>query len=82
MEEVTGVEGKVGEIKINDTTTIVVSVSDWRDVTRLDIRKYVDTKAYKGFTKQGISIPMEMVEELCGIISTVVQNIKGLDTSE
>ena len=82
MEEFVEVEGKVGEIKINDTTTIVVSVSEWKNKTRLDIRKYVSTDAYKGPTKGGVSIPIEKVGELDDIINTVVQNIAGLTTSE
>lgn len=60
---------ELGRIKKNDTTEIVVQTSEFRGETGLDIREYVTTKTYTGFTKRGVRIPMANVEELKKLIA-------------
>ena len=62
---------KVGEIDLKPSSTIVVSVTEWKGQKRVDIRKYVNSETFQGFTRQGISIPIDKVDELRKLLEGV-----------
>ena len=69
---------KVGEIDLKPTSSIVVSVTEWKGQKRVDIRKYVNSETFQGFTRQGISIPIEKVDELKKLLEDVNHEIEEL----
>ena len=62
---------KIGEIGLKPTSSVVVSVTEWKRQKRVDIRKYVNSETYQGFTREGISIPVEKVDELRKLLEGV-----------
>jgi len=54
-------------IKISDSEEIHVQESVFRK-GRIDIRRFVRTKRYTGYTKQGFTLPKEKVKELLSAI--------------
>lgn len=62
---------EVGRIKKSDSTDIVVKVSEYRGLKGVDIREYVQSKKYTGFTKNGIRIPIDKWNEFADIVEKV-----------
>jgi hypothetical protein len=54
------------EIEINDHDKLVISVKRKGDLglPHVDIRHYVTSETYTGFTKKGINLPVELIDEL------------------
>ena len=59
------------KMKVNDTTEIRIDKKNFKGKDLLDIRKYFIEKPvgegkppYTGYSKQGISIPIEIAEEI------------------
>jgi DNA-directed RNA polymerase subunit F len=65
------VDEELGRIKVNDTTDIVVRIVEYKGEKRLDIRKYVTSQRYTGWSPQGISIPLENVKEIKEILEKI-----------
>ncbi|VVB71746.1 Transcriptional Coactivator p15 (PC4) [uncultured archaeon] len=51
---------ELGRLKKNDTTEIVVQKTEFRGSVGIDIREYVTSDRYTGWSKNGIRIPVEM----------------------
>lgn len=64
-------EKEIGEVKIDDTRSIKVRVSEWRGVMRVDVRQFLNTANYKGPTKKGISIPLANYPAVLEILNKV-----------
>jgi len=64
-------EDEIGRIKLNDSTDIVVRIVEFKGQKRLDIRKYVTSEKYTGWSPKGISIPLENVKEIKEIINKI-----------
>ena len=61
------------EVMISEQRKVVVQRSKFRGGETLDIRTWLETPNYKGFTKKGINIPIEKGEELAQKILKVVK---------
>ena len=61
------------EVVISERKKVVVQKSKFRGADTLDIRTWVETPDYKGFTRKGINIPIEKGEELAQKILKVVK---------
>jgi hypothetical protein len=61
------------ELPISDTATLVFSVKRQGDLglPHVDIRTYVNTSTYVGFTKKGINFPLELLELFIETINEV-----------
>ena len=61
-------EVKPSTLKIDDSRKIVCSIKRGGDLGLLtvDVRQYVTTDVYTGYTKKGITIPFELLDELIG----------------
>jgi hypothetical protein len=50
---------EIGRVSLKDDTDIIVSTGKFKNVDRVDIRKWLKSDKFTGYTKQGISIPKE-----------------------
>jgi hypothetical protein len=54
---------EIGRIRKNETTEIVVQKTEFRGSEGVDIREYVTSERYTGWSKNGIRIPVEKWKE-------------------
>ena len=62
---------EIGRIKKSDTTEIVIKVDEFRGEKGINIREYITTERYTGFTKQGTRIPADKWNEFKAIINKI-----------
>lgn len=62
---------ELGRIRLNDTTEVVIRQTEFKGQHYIDVRKYLKSATYTGWTKQGISIPVGQFEELLAILKGV-----------
>ena len=62
-------EKELGRIQLTPKTSIVVVENEWKGVKLLQIRKYIVSEKYTGWTKDGIAIPIEFKTQLQAILS-------------
>lgn len=63
--------GEMGRIKKNDTTEIVVQKTEFHGSVGIDIREYVTSERYTGWSKNGIRIPVEKWKDFKDILDKV-----------
>lgn len=63
----------VEEIQITESRKVVIQRSQFTGVDTLDIRTWLKTPTFEGFTRKGVNIPIEKGEELAQKILKVVQ---------
>jgi hypothetical protein len=69
-------EKEFGRIKKNSTTEIVIRVSEYKGSVGLDIREYVKSDRYTGWSKSGVRIPEDHICELGKIIAEACKEIR------
>ena len=62
---------ELGRLRKNDTTEIVVQKTEFRGSVGIDIREYVTSDRYTGWSKNGIRIPIEMWQNFKEILERV-----------
>ena len=62
---------EIGRIKKSDTTEIVIKVDEFRGEKGVNIREYITTERYTGFTKQGTRIPVNKWRDFKAIINKI-----------
>ncbi len=62
---------EIGRIRKNDTTEIVVQKTEFRGSVGIDIREYVTSERYTGWSKNGIRIPVEKWKDFKEILDKV-----------
>ena len=62
---------ETGRLRKNDTTEIVVQKTEFRGSMGIDIREYVTSERYTGWSKNGIRIPMEKWQDFKEILDKV-----------
>lgn len=65
--------GKMQEVVISEQRKIVVQKRQWKGRISLDIRGYVTTDKYTGYTRKGVNIPVEKAKE---IIDAIMKEIE------
>ena len=68
-------EKVVGRLKINSNRSVVVKLSSYKGEQGLDIRTFVHTDKYEGYSKKGIRIPLEHWPMFKEIMKNVDPNI-------
>mgnify|MGYP000172414077 CR=1 FL=1 len=60
-------------IRLSDTKSLVFSVKRQGDdgLPAIDIREFIETERYSGFTKQGIRFDCEFLETVMKVLDTV-----------
>ena len=64
-------------VRVNDSTQIRIEVSEFKGQYRLDIREYIETEKYIGFTKKGVNVLTNYAEELYKALGRIVETIKA-----
>ena len=72
---------EVGRMKLNVMDSLVFQTSEYRGKTYVDIRKYVESQGYTGFTKQGIRFHANLLGEFVENVRKVAQSV-GLELTE
>jgi hypothetical protein len=62
---------EIGRLRKNDTTEIVVQKTEFRGSVGIDIREYVTSERYTGWSKNGIRIPVEKWQDFKEILEQV-----------
>jgi len=68
---------EIGRIRKNSTTEIVVKITEFKGSVGVDIREFVTSDRYTGWTKNGTRIPADKVCELAGIIGEACLELGG-----
>jgi hypothetical protein len=66
---------KIGieKVRISDAREIHVQISQWKGRENLDIRTYVKSAKYSGYTQKGVNVPVETGADLV----TAIQKVLG-----
>ncbi len=56
-------EGEIGRMQINPTDYILFSIKEYKGKRYVDLRKYVVSDSYTGFTKQGVRFVADLFPE-------------------
>jgi hypothetical protein len=62
---------EIGRVRKNETTEIVVEKSEYKGSVGVNIREFVTSEKYTGWSKSGLRIPMENWKELKEILDKV-----------
>jgi len=54
---------RIGDMEKNASTKIVFSTTEYRGSTYVDVREYVESATYTGFTKKGIRLHSSKLDE-------------------
>lgn len=69
---------EVGRMKLNVMDSLVFQTSEYRGKEYIDIRKYVESQNYTGFTKQGIRFNASLFGEFLENLKKVAKSL-GLE---
>jgi len=72
---------EIGRMKLNVMDSLVFQTSEYRGKTYVDIRKYVESQNYTGFTKQGIRFNVDLFDEFMENIEKVAESL-GIEVGE
>jgi hypothetical protein len=56
-------EGEIGRMQINSTDYVLFSIKEYKGKNYVDLRKYVVSDSYTGFTKQGVRFVADLFPE-------------------
>jgi hypothetical protein len=62
---------QIGKLDKNASTDIVFSTTEYKGSMYVDIREYVETATYTGFTKKGIRLHSEKLDEFIEMLQKV-----------
>ncbi len=68
-------------MKLNVMDSLVFQISDYRGKSYIDIRKYVESQNYTGFTKQGIRFNTALLGEFLDNLKKVADSL-GIEMEE
>lgn len=66
-------------VEVNDSTKIRIELTEFKGVNRFDIREYIESEKYTGFTKKGINLPTEFLEEIYNSLGKILETAKSED---
>lgn len=64
-------EGEVGRIKKTDSISVIVRISEFHGEKGVDVREYVETNKYTGYTKKGTRIPWDKWKAFRDVVNKV-----------
>ncbi len=70
---------EIGRIRKNDTTEIVVQKTEYRGSVGIDVREYVTSEKYTGWSKNGVRIPVEKWPDFKAILDSVDLEKKAVE---
>lgn len=69
------VEKEFGRLQKNATTSIVIRSSEYKGTVGLDIREFVESDSYTGWTKSGVRIPISQICNLAQIVAAACKDL-------
>jgi len=66
---------EIGRIRKTDTTDVVVSLTEYKGQLGLDIREYIKSERYTGWSKSGTRIPKDQICELGKLINQACEQV-------
>jgi hypothetical protein len=66
---------EIGRMKLNVMDSLVFQTSDFKGKTYIDIRKFVESQNYTGFTKQGIRFNASLLGEFVENVKKVARKL-------
>lgn len=64
-------EEEIGRIRKNESTEVVIRMTEFRGSVGVDIREYLTSERYTGWSKNGVRIPIELWPEFKAILDRV-----------
>ncbi len=65
-----------GRVKLNNSVEIVIKEVFYKEEPRIDIRKFIRTEKYTGWSSQGIAIPRKVFKDVLKILNEVSESGK------
>lgn len=65
-------DAEVGRIRKNETTEVVVRRTEFKGSVGIDIREYVTSEKYTGWSKNGLRIPVDQWKAFKEVLDRVV----------
>jgi hypothetical protein len=65
-------DAEIGRVHKNETTEIVVRKTEFKGSVGIDIREYVTSEKYTGWSKNGLRIPVDQWKAFKDILDKVV----------
>ena len=62
---------KIAELAKNATSKLVFSTTEYKGAMYVDIREYVESETYTGFTKKGIRLHSDKLDEFIAAVNKV-----------
>lgn len=67
---------EVTRVQKNSSTEVVFSLTEYNGEQYVDVREFVNSEAYKGFTRRGIRFHNRLVDEFINSLSQVKQALE------
>ena len=65
-------DAEIGRVRKNETTEVVVRKTEFKGNVGIDIREYVTSEKYTGWSKNGLRIPIDQWKMFKEILDKVV----------
>jgi hypothetical protein len=65
-------DAEIGRVRKNETTEVVVRKTEFKGTFGIDIREYVTSEKYTGWSKNGLRIPVDQWKTFKEILDKVV----------
>jgi hypothetical protein len=65
-------DAEVGRVRKNETTEVVVRKTEFKGTVGIDIREYVTSEKYTGWSKNGLRIPVDQWKAFKEVLDRVV----------
>ena len=69
------IQKEIGRMKLNAMDTLVFQTSQYKGKNYIDIRKWVESTTYTGFTKQGIRFHADLLHEFFENLKKVAEQL-------
>ena len=74
-------QGEIGRIQLNPTDYLLFSIKEYKGKSYIDLRKYVISDSYTGFTKQGVRFSSELFKEFEENIDLVKEALAKMEST-
>ena len=65
-------DAEIGRVRKNETTEVVVRKTEFKGSVGIDIREYITSEKYTGWSKNGLRIPIDQWKMFKEILDKVV----------
>ena len=72
-------DGEIARMQLNTTDYLLFSVKEYKGKTYIDLRKYVVSDTYTGFTKQGVRFISDLFPEFEAHLEQVKKTLPKKD---